>query len=107
MSSIIKGSVNWFNQDGTKSDKVEGLPGKGESIPIDEKFNAINNLYKESKLLRQKSGNLYELFPTSELSSFIALLDSANYIVNNMSRELAYKIQEEGEVVPVTKKKKK
>jgi hypothetical protein len=105
MSSIIKGNINWANQEGiVKPDK---LPSKGESIPDDEKFNAINDLYKESKLLRQKSGNLYEVLPTSELSSFIALLDSANHIINNMSRELAYKIQEEGEVVFVTKKKKK
>jgi len=105
MSSIIKGNVNWANQEGiVKPDK---LPSKGESIPDNEKFNAINDLYKESKLLRQKSGNLYEVLPTSELSSFITLLDSANHIINNMSRELAYELQEEGEVVSVTKKKKK
>jgi len=105
MSSIIKGNVNWANQEGiVKPDK---LPSKGESIPDDEKFNAINDLYKESKLLRQKSGNLYEVCPSSELSSFIALLDSANHIVNNMSRELAYRLQEEGGAILMTKKKKK
>jgi hypothetical protein len=101
----MKGNLNWANQEGiVKPDK---LPSKGESIPDDEKFNAINDLYKESKLLRQKSGNLYEVLPTSELSSFIALLDSANHIINDMSRELAYELQEEGEVISVTKKKKK
>jgi hypothetical protein len=107
MSSIIKGSVNWFNQDGTKSSKTEDLPGKGVSMPTDDKFHAVNSLWSDTTKIIANSAQLYEASPSSELSTVMTLLDSAKRILNNMSNEIAYKLEEEYEGVPVTKKKKK
>jgi hypothetical protein len=95
MSSIIKGSVNWFNQDETKSSKTEGLPGKAKSMDTDDKFHAVNSLWSDTTKLITNSAQLYEASPSSELSTVIALLGSAKRILNNMSNETAYKLEEE------------
>jgi hypothetical protein len=105
MSSIIKGNVNWANQeDIVKPDK---LPSKGESMPTDDKFHAVNSLWSDTTKIIANSNELYEASPSSELSTVITLLNSAKRILNNMSNEIAYKLEEEYEGVPVTKKKKK
>lgn len=89
--SIIKGNVNWANQEGIV--KPDGLPSKGESMPDEELLAAIDALLSKGREFREATHELYSKASVSQLSTVGTLLSSVNHILLTMAREISYNLK--------------
>lgn len=89
--SIIKGNVNWANQEGIV--KPDGLPTKGESMPDEELLAAIDVLLSKGREFREATHELYAKASVSQLSTVGTLLSSVNHILLTMAREISYNLK--------------
>jgi len=89
--SIIKGNVNWANQEGIV--KPDGLPSKGESMPDVELMSAVEELLMKSKILKKEVDELYAKASVSQLSTVGTLFSSVNSTLLSMAREISYNLK--------------
>jgi hypothetical protein len=90
--SIIKGNVNWANQEGIV--KPDGLPSRGEAIDEVQLLESISYLHDKTKLLKQDVDNAYARASVSQLSTVVVLINSINSILIGMKKEIKYNLLE-------------